>query len=183
MPTKPKEKRKRVNLGPDLCRGTDGKPYTSPKVRENPQQHVSMRYIAKLVRQDRSVVERRIAESGAAPSGYRAGHCVYDLQTLWTVFGPKPSPSPEQLDAMSSIDRLAWYKSERLRIQLDDESDTLHTAEDCTTEIKRRNRLTDECLDAIPDELAKHCALTPPMVAAVRAHLDKARLGLDPKAE
>jgi hypothetical protein len=81
----------------------------------------SISQIAEGLGADRKTVARRLAESGAQPSGKRAGYPVYGLTEIIRAMADHTSQNATGTDPdrMQPFQRRAWFQSELARLELE----------------------------------------------------------------
>jgi len=143
-----------------------------------PGVHLSLRDIAEIIGADRSFVRRRLSDADIQGSGTRYGHLVYDAKDAWSAF-TNEDRTPESIDAMSAVDRLAWFRGTKLKRENEKRALQLIPAEEVAEEKARILRLIKQGLSLVLKIVASDESATPAMVERMREHVQSIERQID----
>lgn len=137
---------------------------------------VSLSQVSAFTGITRETIGRRLDKAHAAPAGKRGAHPVYDMATIWRVLAMgsenADTVDPDKLEAHS---RLAHYRAEQTKLDLQAKAGKYITAEDYAEESARIFKEIALGLDTITDVLERDCGLTASQLQVVERHIDRIR--------
>lgn len=144
---------------------------------------VSISTIATEFRMDRGTVSRRLDAAGVAPVDQVRGYPVFRLRdAVKAIFGlsterrlDPDGAEPADPSGLPPGERLAWYRSEDARLDVETKKRQLIPASEFETEIAKGFKLLVQMLDTLSDRLERECGLSPAQSALVQDATDKIR--------
>ncbi len=144
---------------------------------------VSISTIATEFRMDRGTVSRRLDAAGVAPVDQVRGYPVFRLRdAVKAIFGlsterriDPDGPDPADPSALPPGERLAWYRSEDARLDVEAKKRQLIPAAEFETEIAKGFKLLVQMLDTLSDRLERECGLNPAQSSLVQDATDRIR--------
>ena len=129
---------------------------------------VSLRRLAKLTGLNRETIRRRL--EGVEPRHKLGGHPAYELgEALRAICRPKGDVDP---DALSPIERKAWFDSEVRRRQLQVQDRELIPAAEVEAAVSTAFSAIAQGLRSIPDIIERRCGAPPEMVEEIERIID-----------
>lgn len=138
--------------------------------------HFSLSQISVFTGMTRETVGRRLDKANAKPAARRGAHPVYDMRDIWRVLAVgsenADAVDPEKMEPHS---KLAWFRAEQTKLELDAKAGRYITADDYASESARVFKLLALGLDTVVDVLERDCGLEPQALQVVENHIDRIR--------
>ena len=137
----------------------------------------SISKIAQAFGMARETVAKRIQQTGIKGADIRNGHPVYKLRDVApALFTADAIPcSARSPDDMPPRDRRDWYESEKIRLQIEQESGLLITIDEHRDNLADTFKALAMIMDTMPDQLERKHALPANVINDVQNTFDDFR--------
>lgn len=130
-------------------------------------------------------IDRRVVAQAleSAPAQTKAGRKVWHVRDGMRAIFSHPSvrtssSTAEDPESLPPKDRLDWFRSERERLKLESEQQSLIPAIEVESTMARLCKAIAQTLDTLPDVVERDCALPGEAVAVMQRVINEARESL-----